>query len=263
MDFVVEAEAIELRLGEKKIYRNLTLAIARKGCTVLLGPSGTGKSTLLRLLSGQLLSHGLLQLSGQLRIDGEDATQPLSKEAPSLIEQKADLLMANVWEALIGEWSRRGELTQLQQKAELALILERWGQLELLKHITLPMLSMTSQQRKRVAIIRKALRNAPLLMIDEPTANMKAEDAERIVDLVKKISIERPVLVVTHHLKQAREMADHIILLASGMVQEQGPAQVFFASPSTESGKQFLLTGSCAEQPMDAVEEMADRKSVV
>ena len=258
MDFVVEAQAIELRLGEKKIYKNLTLAIPRKGCTVLLGPSGTGKSTLLRLLSGQLLSHGSLQLSGQLTIDGSDATKVMRGAAPSLVEQKADLLMANVWEALVGEWSRRGELTQLQQKAQLAQILENWGQAELLNHISQPMLSLASEQRKRVAIVRKALRKAPLLMIDEPTANMKPEDAERVVHLVKKISLERPVLVVTHHLKQAREMADHIVLLASGMTQEQASAEVFFASPGTESGRQFLLTGSCPEMPMDAQEDVPE-----
>ncbi|QNP49313.1 ATP-binding cassette domain-containing protein [Diaphorobacter aerolatus] len=88
------------------------------------------------------------------------------------------------------------------------------------------------------------------MLIDEPTSGMPEATAQEIIDLIRTLSGTVPVLVVTHNQRHARAMAKEVILLASGMVQEQTPAARFFEAPQSESGRQFLLTGSCPEVPL-------------
>ena len=258
---IASAQHLSLSLGDKHIYRQLDLEIPASGCTVLMGPSGTGKSTLLRLLCGQMQRHPSLKMSGRLIVSGLDETGQPDGLPPALVSQKAELLMSSVWESLVGEWPRRGLLSQLQQKEELGQVLRDWGQQDLTELYAETVLSTTNSQRKRVAIVRKALSGAPLLLIDEPTAGMSDDAADEINALVRTLASTTPVLVVTHNQRHARAIADEVILMASGLVQEQAPAAAFFAAPSSEAGRQFLRTGSCAEEPVKPEAEAPDEQT--
>lgn len=254
MQTVAYAREFALALGNRHIYRGLDLRVPAHGCTVLMGPSGTGKSTLLRLLCGQMQRHPLVRMQGELQVAGLDAHGAAVGLLPALVEQKAQLLMDNVWQSLVGEWSRRSQLSQLEQKDALAQQLHDWGQQDLIAQYGEKVLSLSKSQRKRIAIVRKALSGTPLLLIDEPTADILDASAREVVDLIRALSRQMPVLVVTHHQGHARAMADEVILLASGRVQEQRSAADFFAAPESEAGKQWLLTGSCAEEAVNPQE---------
>lgn len=254
MQTVAYAREFALALGNRHIYRGLDLRVPAHGCTVLMGPSGTGKSTLLRLLCGQMQRHPLVRMQGELQVAGLDAHGAAVGALPALVEQKAQLLMDNVWQSLVGEWSRRSQLSQLEQKDALAQQLHDWGQQDLIAQYGETVLSLSKSQRKRIAIVRKALSGTPLLLIDEPTADILDASAREVVDLIRALARQMPVLVITHHQGHARAMADEVILLASGRVQEQRSAADFFAAPKSEAGKQWLLTGSCAEEAVNPQE---------
>ena len=249
MSVVASLRHFSLQIGDKRIYRDASLDIPGAGCTVLLGPSGTGKSTLLRTFAGLIQEHPAARLGGELFVHGlTDVAPGQPARPPALVEQRAAILMSSVWESMVAEWPRRALLTQADQKGVLADQLVAWGQTDLIAEWHKPLISLAQGARTRVIIVRKALLGAPLLMVDEPTANLRSENPAPILDLLRALAREMPLLVITHHLQHARALADHVVLVASGRVQEQAEAAAFFAHPGSESGQQFLRTGSCAEE---------------
>ncbi|QNP49312.1 ATP-binding cassette domain-containing protein [Diaphorobacter aerolatus] len=148
MTSVASAHQLSLSIGDKHIFRDLSLRIPKSGCTVLMGPSGTGKSTLLRMLCGQMQRHPLLRTSGSLDAAGLHSVGSALGVPPSLVSQKAELLMSSVWESLVGEWPRRGQLSQLQQRQELAELLTAWGQQDLIERYGDTVVSVSSSQKK-------------------------------------------------------------------------------------------------------------------
>jgi atypical dual specificity phosphatase len=250
MSVVASLRHFSLQIGDKRIYRDASLDIPGTGCTVLLGPSGTGKSTLLRTFAGLIQEHPAARLGGELFVHGlTDVPPGQPARPPALVEQRAAILMSSVWESMVAEWPRRALLTQADQKRVLADQLVAWGQTDLIAEWHKPLISLGQGARTRVIIVRKALLGAPLLMVDEPTANLRSENPAPILELLRALAREMPLLVITHHLQHARALADHVVLVASGRVQEQADAAAFFAHPRSESGQQFLRTGSCAEEP--------------
>ena len=243
---IVRLEHFGLGFGNKTILRDVTLTVAKSGCTVLLGPSGTGKSTLLRTLAGLTQDHPDLRVRGVLQV-GEQTGLPLQPPLPALVEQKARMLMATVRENLLSEWAQRSSFSQAEQRHWLEATLSRWGQANLLDQLAQPVIDLPVPRQRIVNIVRKAVGAPPLLMVDEPTANLPADQTEPIVALLQAIKREMPLLMVSHHLGHTRALADHIILLASGRVQESTPATQFFVQPQSGSGQHFLRTGSCPE----------------
>lgn len=256
MEFVAELANLALKIGDKHIFKSISMTVPDRGCTVLLGPSGTGKSTLLRVLSGQMLEHPSVTWTGDISVSGVSIEDCAAALRPALVGQKAVLLVGSVWESIVGEWSERALLTQIEQRARLAAILRAWEQDDLIPLYTSTVLSLSGSQRGRLAIVRKALSGAPLLMLDEPTANLSQAAELEVLNLIGHISENTPVLVVTHKVNHAQKLADHVVLIASGVVKEQAVAADFFGQPSSESGRQFLRTGSCAEDPIQDGDEI-------
>lgn len=250
MHFVAELAKLRLKIGEKHIFKDITMSIPAQGITVLLGPSGTGKSTLLRILTGQILDHSSVSWDGKISVAGQAMQGSYIEAHAALVGQKASLLLGTVWESLVCEWSERSELTQQEQRSKLASILHNWGQQDLMVLYSSTVLSLTNSQKIRISIIRKALSTASLLMLDEPTANLSPAEDSEVLNLIKLISKHTPMLVVTHKINHAQHLADQVVLIASGVVQEQATAENFFFQPKSENGQQFIRTGSCVEIPI-------------
>lgn len=225
--------------GERTILDSVSLNIVTPGCTVLLGPSGTGKSTLMRTLAGSNDASPLLRTWGEIHYG--DAGKP------ALVMQNSQLLISNVLENLICNLPDRGELTRLMQIERIRPLLEKTGYTSLLDRLNQKAVECTLGEQRAIAILRAALSGAPLLMIDEPTARLPEDAADRILSLVESLAAEHGILIVLHNLLEARRIAQHIALLADGHIHESGPADAFFNGPSSESGRIFLATGSCPE----------------
>jgi len=243
-----------LAFESRVILRELSFEVPARGCTVLLGPSGTGKSTLLRTLAGLTAGHPLMRLSGVVSYLGRPCA---GANRPALVEQKSQLLVSTVLENLVCEMPDRSRLTRVMQIAKLSTRLERLGQEALLDRLTRPVIDLPVWQQRIVAILRKAMAAPALLMVDEPTANLLPQDAEPVVALLRRLSREMPLLVVMHHLAQTRRMADQVLLIASGVTQESAPTERFFTAPRSEAAQQFLRTGSCPEMGLNPHDEEA------
>ena len=238
--------------GERVVLDSITQEIHAPGCTVLLGPSGTGKSTLMRTLAGFNHANPSLRTWGSVRCGlpgGECCVRP------ALVMQNSRLLVSTVQENLVCNLLERAAMTPAQQMERIAPLLEEAGWAQLLGKLLQKVVECSLGEQRVIAMLRCALSNPPLIMVDEPTTGLQAEGCSQVLDLLSHLSLRFGVLVVLHNLMEARRVANRVILLANGQVQEAAWADAFFSQPSTACGRLFLATGSCPEQsrpPPDA-----------
>lgn len=246
---VLTLRGFGLGFGDRTILNAVDFIVPANGCTVLLGPSGTGKSSLLRTLAGFNDNHPALRRSGEVLYGGS----PISPDhRPALVMQKAQLMVATVLDNLQVGLPDRSRLTRPEQIERITSLVETLGEYWVVDRFTVPVIELSLVQQRRVAILRELMWQPKLLMIDEPTTGLSDADAVDLLQLIKGAAQQRPILLVLHHLGQARTLANWIVLLASGHVQEMTSAMGFFSGPSSEAGQAFLRTGSCPEYPLEA-----------
>ena len=229
-----------LRWGAQVVLESVTLDIEAPGCTVLLGPSGTGKSTLLRSLAGVDDAQPTRHSWGRC-CHTDAAGQALAP--PPLVPQGLQLPQASIGETLLGPgWAHAGHaLARLGPWLALAGC-RHWA--GCLAH---SVAQCTPVEQRILAILRCVRDRSPLILVDEPSAQLAAAARARVLRLLQAVAAQQGVLVVLHNLVEAQRLAQHIVLLANGRVQEAGPAAAFFARPASALGRQFLATGSCPE----------------
>ncbi len=254
-DAVLSLQGFGVAFGEKVVLSSVDLQVPERQITVLLGPSGTGKSTLLRTLAGFNDANPSLRSWGHALYEG----RPVSEgEAPALVSQSARLMMASVLENIVQDLPERRSLTPMQQRQLALRLLEGAGLDELLQRLDEPVINLSLAQQRHLAILRLTATGTRLLCMDEPTTGLKDEEAERLLDYIALQSSQRAMLVVLHNLAHARRLGGQVALLAGGVVQESAPSEAFFATPQTEAGRCFVRTGSCSVPAPDCPPEQLD-----
>ncbi len=255
---VLSLREFGVAFGEKVVLASVDMAVPEKEVTVLLGPSGTGKSTLVRTLAGFNDANPNLRTWGEATFEGRTLSEG---ERPGLVLQSARLMMASVLENIVHELPERRSLTPLQQR-ELALrLLESAGLVALLNKLDEPVINLSLEQQRHLAILRLTATGTRLLCMDEPTTGLNDEEAERLLDHIAAESERRAMLVVLHNQAHARHLQGNVVLLAGGMIQASATTETFFNEPANELVKGFVRTGSCALPAPDADPETLDPQS--
>ena len=226
-----------------QVLRNVNVTIGRGEVLGLVGESGCGKSTLGRLLLG------LIQpTEGQVLFDGQDLAQCAPKELRALRRQM-QMVFQDTAAALNPRWDvgeilaeplRIHKLCPPREFASRAeALLERVG---LPKHLLgrYPH-ELSGGQRQRVGIARALARNPDVLFFDEPTSALDPELTKGVLKVIRDLADEQMTMViVTHEMSFARDVADHIIFMDGGYIVEEGPAEQVINNPQQERTKQFL-----------------------
>jgi len=210
------------------VLDELDLVLAGEGISVILGPNGTGKTVLLKLLAGLLPAHGGSAVWG-------DAAQPAGRLA--MVFQQPMLLRMSVFANV--EFALRPQaMTTTERRARTIEVLERVG----LAHRAQDSARLLSGgERQRLALARAWAMRPRLLLLDEPTASLDPSATEAVETIIREIRTEgAKVLMTTHNLGQATRLADDIIFLADGRVQEHESAQRFFAHPHSPAARAFM-----------------------
>lgn len=254
-DTVLSLQGFGVAFGEKVVLSHVDLQVPDRQATVLLGPSGTGKSTLLRTLAGFNDANPNLRTWGDCNYAG----LPLGEgEQPALVSQSARLMMASILENIVHELPERRDLTPMQQR-HLALRLLRHAGLETLsERLDEPVINLSLAEQRHLAIMRLAAGGPRLLCMDEPTSGLNDEEAERLLAYIAAEAKQRAMLVVLHNQAHARKLQGHTVLLAGGVVQTAATTQTFFTAPANEVAETFVRTGSCAVPAPDADPETLD-----
>ncbi|PKO87305.1 MAG: ABC transporter ATP-binding protein [Betaproteobacteria bacterium HGW-Betaproteobacteria-10] len=210
------------------VLDGLDLTLAGEGISVILGPNGAGKTLLLRLLAGLIPADGGQIVWGQ-------AAQPDGRLA--MVFQQPMLLRMSVFTNV--EFALRPQaMSALERRVRTSEVLECVG----LAHRAKDSARLLSGgERQRLALARAWAMRPRLLLLDEPTASLDPSATEAVETIIREIRTEgAKVLMTTHNLGQATRLADDIIFLAEGRVQEHESAQRFFARPQSPAARAFL-----------------------
>ena len=254
--YSMQAWGLGASFGPRVILAEVDFALPLTGVTALLGPAGTGKSTLLRTLAGLNDVNPRFRSWGQVKY----ASQPLSAEnRPRLVQQHARLMRANALDALIEMARQREQRTPLQWREWVTEQLQKYGFAELIHVLDKPTMELSSVQQRAVAILREAWAQPAVLMVDEPTADLDGYEVFLLLDVIKQVGQHSSVLLVTHQQQHARAVAQQMLLLAGGHIQEARSMADFLLRPNSAAGQQFVRTGSChVPMPGTPVHELAD-----
>lgn len=252
---VLHAEGFGVAFGERVILAELSFDVPATGITVLMGPSGTGKSTLVRALAGLSQANSRYREWGQIQLAG----RPIgASHRPALVVQNPRALSARVGDFL-ADRCRQGagggsSSSALREQTE--ALLNTYGCEDLRPRLSDQTIRLPAGLQRCVAILGELAQQPTLLMVDEPMATLSDEDSQRVADLLRRVAARVPVLMITHHQRQARELGALVLLIAGGRVQAAQPAEAFFTAPANDVAAQFVRTGSCCVASPDAPQEV-------
>lgn len=226
--FPLRIAGLRFQPNGRAVLDGLDLELSGEGISVILGPNGTGKTLLLRLLAG------LLPADGGTITWGEGA-QPAGRMA--MVFQQPMLLRLSVFTNV--EFALRPQnLRSTERQARTDEVLARVG----LAHRARDCARLLSGgERQRLALARAWAMRPRLLLLDEPTASLDPSATEAVERIIREIRTDgAKVLMTTHNLGQATRLADDVIFLADGRVQEHEAAQRFFARPQSPAARAFM-----------------------
>ncbi|WP_329127629.1 amino acid ABC transporter ATP-binding protein [Streptomyces sp. NBC_01465] len=246
---MVEVRSVQKSFGSLEVLRGIDLEVAAGEVTVILGPSGSGKSTLLRTINHlEKVDQGWISVDGTLvgyRRSGDKLYELRERE---VLKQRTQIgfvfqnfnlfphltVLENVVEAPVAALGRpKKEAVAAAEK-----LLDRVGLAD--KAASYPK-QLSGGQQQRVAIARALALEPKLLLFDEPTSALDPELVGEVLDVIKDLALQgTTMIVVTHEIGFAREVADTVVFMDEGRIVEQGaPADVLDA-PQHERTRAFL-----------------------
>ena len=231
----LQLRAINKRFGERQVLHQLDLDVANGECVALLGASGCGKSTALRLIAG--LDH---PDQGSIRInDAEMVDVPAERRRVGMVFQSYALFPhLNVWDNLeLGLRMRGGSAANRDERIRGVLeVLQLSGQARQRPS------QLSGGQRQRVALARALLRDPLVYLLDEPMSNLDAQLREDLRPQLRRLMIggEQPVVYVTHDQQEAMALADRIAVMREGRIEQIGTPRELYLQPASTYVAQFI-----------------------
>ncbi len=236
---MIQCRGVKKWFGDFQALCGVDLTVKEREVMVVLGPSGSGKSTLIRCIN-RLEVHQ----EGQIVVDGVELTNDLRniekiRSEVGMVFQLFNLfphlsVLDNVTLAPI--WVRKQPKAQAEIRA-----------MELLERVGIPEQAakfpgqLSGGQQQRVAIARSLAMNPKIMLFDEPTSALDPEMISEVLDVMKALAADgMTMIVVTHEMGFAREVADRLVFMEAGDVVEVGTPETFFTNPTEERTKLFL-----------------------
>lgn len=236
---MINVQNLYKKFGTNEVLSDISTTIGKGEVVSIIGPSGSGKSTFLRCLN-------LLEVptSGSIDINGKNLTS--SKKNIHKIRQQIGMVFQHfhlfphltVLENLTYAPMKAKGIKKAEAEMKARLLLERVGLSE--KETAYPN-SLSGGQKQRVAIARALAMEPELMLFDEPTSALDPEMVKEVLDVMKDLAKSgMTMVVVTHEMGFAREVADRVLFLDHGVLVEEGQPNEFFSHPKTERAKDFL-----------------------
>ena len=237
---MIEVKNLEKSFGDLHILKGITTTIEKGEKVVIIGPSGSGKSTFLRCL------NRLEQpTSGQILFEGQDLTRMPDKQLYAVREKmgmvfqhfhlfphltiRKNITLAPVKLGLMNQQQANETAERLLKKVGLSDKAEQYPN------------QLSGGQKHRIAIARALAMNPDVMLFDEPTSALDPEMVGEVLELMRELASEgMTMVVVTHEMGFAREVASRVMFMDGGKIMEENAPQEFFSNPKNPRLREFL-----------------------
>ncbi|WP_332393024.1 amino acid ABC transporter ATP-binding protein [Leuconostoc falkenbergense] len=235
----VHVDKVNKSYGENHVLRDISLDIAENEVVVMIGPSGSGKSTFLRMLN-QLETPD----NGTIIVDGYDISDKNTdinkvRENIGMVFQNFNLF--NNYTVLENIMLAPVELKKLDKVAAEKKARELLETVGLSDKADMPVSSLSGGQKQRIAIARALAMTPDIMLFDEPTSALDPEMVGDVLDVMKNLAESgMTMIIVTHEMGFAKQVADRVVFFESGKIQESGTPNQVFDAPKNERLQEFL-----------------------
>jgi len=242
----VKIENLNISIGKNHILKNINATIPEKAITVIIGPSGCGKTTLLKSLNRLIDLNPDVKTSGRIMIDNEDILNTHRditeiRRKMGLLAQRPYPLPMSIYNNIAyglrisGRKKKKylnGRVEHYLQQANL------WDEVK--DRLNEPAARLSIGQQQRLCLARGLAVDPEIILADEPTSALDPLSSQVIEEQFIALKKRYSIVLVTHILRQARRIADHVIFMYLGEVVEQGPAKEIFENPQMEKTQQYF-----------------------
>ena len=246
---IIEIKGLHKAYGELEVLKGIDVTAKRGDVVALIGSSGSGKSTLLRCCNMlEISQEGAILFQGEAvkwkgighnRCPADPAQVTRLRTNLSMVFQQFNLwahmtILQNVMEAPVTVLKQDRAEVETRARA----LLQKVG---IDEKCDIYPAQLSGGQQQRAAIARALAMEPQALLFDEPTSALDPELEQEVIRVIKDLASEgRTMLIVTHDMAMARDVADHVIFLHQGLIEEQGPPDALFSAPKSQRLQQFL-----------------------
>lgn len=235
---MIKLRNVHKTFGHLEVLKGIDLEVAKGEKLVIIGPSGSGKSTLIRCMNGlEEVTKGEVYIDGQLMTHKTRAA--LNRQYSSMVFQQFNLyphltVMDNLTLGPV-------KLKKVRKDEAEALAMENLKRVGLEKKALVYPTTLSGGQQQRIAIARALTMKNPVIYFDEPTSALDPEMVQEVLDIMIELGHDNiTMVVVTHEMGFAREVADRVVFCDGGHILEEGTPEHFFTNPENERTKAFL-----------------------
>ena len=238
-DLILQVNHLSKSFGTHEVLKDIDFTVKKGDVTSIIGASGSGKSTLLRCInlletpsSGEILYHGK-------NVVGRGVNQPEYRSHVGMVFQSFNLFnnMTVLENCMVGQIKvlKRGKA---EAREAAMTYLTKVG---MAPYINAKPRQISGGQKQRVAIARALAMHPEVLLFDEPTSALDPEMVGEVLSVMKSLAQEgMTMLVVTHEMAFARDVSNHVVYMANGVICEQGNPAELFGNPQKQETKDFL-----------------------
>ncbi len=236
---IVEISHLSKTFESTLVLKDISMKVNKGKCVVIIGPSGSGKSTFLRCLNRlEEPTSGRILFKGEPTLDKNSDINALRRHM-SMVFQSFDLF--NNMDVL--QNCTLGQIKVLKRKKEEAIqiAMENLRKVGMLDRIHYQISEISGGQKQRVAIARSLCMNPDIILFDEPTSALDPEMVNEVLEVMRSVAKSGiTTIVVTHEMSFAKNVADKVIFMADGIIQEEGTSQYIFEESKNERLIRFL-----------------------
>lgn len=246
---MLEVKNLSKSFGQLNVLKDISFSVEKGQVVAIIGPSGSGKSTLLRCINQlEKASGGTIRVCGMDMLEKNEKGKTVYASAKTLrdIRLKIGLVfqnfnlfphmnvLRNITEAPVCVLKQ--DKTSAEKKA-----MELLGKMGLSDKAKSYPCELSGGQQQRVSIARALALNPEMLFFDEPTSALDPELTGEILKVIKELAADgMTMVIVTHEMAFARDVADHVIFMEGGVIAEEGTPEQLFGNTANERTKQFL-----------------------
>lgn len=236
---MIEIKNLYKNFGKVKVLKDINLKIEKGEKVVLIGPSGSGKSTLLRCINYlETPTKGDIIINS-VKLENNEKMLIEMRQNVGMVFQNFNLFpnMTVLQNIMLAPMKVKG-LTEEKAKKKAISLLKKVNLLD--KKDVYPS-SLSGGQKQRIAIARALAMEPEIMLFDEPTSALDPEMVGEVLEIMKELAKEQiTMIVVTHEMGFAREVADRVVFMEEGKIVEQGIPSKTFENPKTDRLKEFL-----------------------